>query len=628
MNIIWSLIVLLAGLSWRFFCKNDTGYDIQDAHSVIQNIDLIGEFLTRSYLPKWDVYSENKESLEQIRDDFDPRLILSLYLHKLNSHGKDPKHGAFTLDFSWSFFVDPSKIVDYNNSLDFRKFKVTFENNSNFNFNHPTFPVESLHPVDEDLSEEIRSIVGLSYLLATADTPQTIIFLGSGSSLIDIPLRKAQEPTIVMKNLVLNLLTENHASYLRLKDEVIRFNLNINMQNITGKSQQDCLENGRSRMKSLTKEDFYFNELEVNSFNFHSKNVSSNNSKYFHEALITGSDEGGHYDWRFFKTLSYSSYERQSILHRLTRAWLRFSESSKIKTWLAHGSLLGWYWNGLNLPWDQDIDVQITMSSLMDLALKYNQSIVVDLDENDLNTGTSVYLIDVSSNIFNRETSDGLNTIDARFIDVSSGMYVDITALTYGDDIDTSEFSLKKMKEFNQMLDSDFVSKENSRTIDKDQLNNELQATKKSLIKNNMLLNCKDNHFYKLEELTPLVHTMFEGYSAYVPNNFKALLKREYSHGLYSTQHEGYTYRPVLDIWVPSYICKKDPIGNSCQDQNTLLEANYTKSITSKRRQEKLPKFSPSDDWFLPVPPIRIDLWIIDRSNQIMDILRYSNMYK
>jgi len=66
-------------------------------------------------------------------------------------------------------------------------------------------------------------------------------------------------------------------------------------------------------------------------------------TKYFHEP--GGDDLLGHYDQRYFKgVVSYD--ERTDTLHHMIRAYLNTFRELGIETWIAHGTLLGWWWNG------------------------------------------------------------------------------------------------------------------------------------------------------------------------------------------------------------------------------------------------------------------------------------------
>lgn len=70
-------------------------------------------------------------------------------------------------------------------------------------------------------------------------------------------------------------------------------------------------------------------------------------TKYFSEP--GESDTLHHYDSRFFHGV-VADEERQSSLLALIRAYLLLFDKLNLQTWLAHGSLLGWYWNGAILP--------------------------------------------------------------------------------------------------------------------------------------------------------------------------------------------------------------------------------------------------------------------------------------
>lgn len=71
--------------------------------------------------------------------------------------------------------------------------------------------------------------------------------------------------------------------------------------------------------------------------------VHVRNTKYFHEP---GNDHLlGHYDQRYFKSI-VSYEERTDTLHHMIRAYLCTFRELGIETWVAHGTLLGWWWNG------------------------------------------------------------------------------------------------------------------------------------------------------------------------------------------------------------------------------------------------------------------------------------------
>lgn len=115
-----------------------------------------------------------------------------------------------------------------------------------------------------------------------------------------------------------------------------------------------------------------------------------------------------------------------------------------------HGTLLGWWWNrkvvnhvtritssysssDINspqiLPWDSDNDVQVTESSIHFLASYYNMT-VFRYKTKRIPEGRD-YLLEVNPHYVVREQVDKSNVIDARWIDMSSGLFIDITTARY-----------------------------------------------------------------------------------------------------------------------------------------------------------------------------------------------------
>ena len=53
----------------------------------------------------------------------------------------------------------------------------------------------------------------------------------------------------------------------------------------------------------------------------------------------------GHYDRRYFKGIVSDAERNETQLH-MVRAYLAFFREKGLDTWIAHGTLLGWWWNG------------------------------------------------------------------------------------------------------------------------------------------------------------------------------------------------------------------------------------------------------------------------------------------
>ncbi|KAI9203401.1 LicD family-domain-containing protein [Polychytrium aggregatum] len=207
--------------------------------------------------------------------------------------------------------------------------------------------------------------------------------------------------------------------------------------------------------------------------------------KYFHEAPFKL-----HVDARFDTTktsnmvrivnIQEESTYRLERLRALFKAWTEFTSKHGIEAWIAHGTLLGWYWGKKIQTFDDDIDVQMRLEEFVKL-IPFNKTMISD-----------TALLDINPHFVNRTiVKDCLNMIDARVIDTASGYFIDITA----------------------------VIPENITTWD-------------GFGHGNTTLTwiCKSPWRFKDEHIFPLVHVELDGCSTFRPYNTEALLEQEYRH--------------------------------------------------------------------------------------------------
>ncbi|KAM7195081.1 LicD family domain containing protein [Naviculisporaceae sp. PSN 640] len=220
--------------------------------------------------------------------------------------------------------------------------------------------------------------------------------------------------------------------------------------------------------------------------------------KYFHEAGFNP-----HYDGRFAQVeLGYQ--EQKQALRNLVESFLSTFRDIGVETWLAHGSLLGWWWNKRILPWDSDIDVQVTESGIWFFAAYYNMSVFYY--QTPRNPEGRKYMLEVNPHFDNRDQTDTMNKIDARWIDMKSGLFIDITAARYNLSHPGGEG----------------------------------------------MMSCKDGHEFHDTAIFPLRETTFEGVAAKIPYKYQQLLVEEYGkQALTRTHFNRHVFKEDTREWIP-----------------------------------------------------------------------------
>ena len=196
------------------------------------------------------------------------------------------------------------------------------------------------------------------------------------------------------------------------------------------------------------------------------------------------------------------------------------------------------------LPWDLDIDVQLSLRSLEYLATHHNHT-VYDYTSSQIakvNPPLSVptnhvecsYLIDINPAYASRAHGDGDNVIDGRFIDMRNGLYIDLTAVS----------EIQPSRHPDLWMD-------------------------------------KNEHRYKTRDLYPLRETLFEGVPTKVPYAYVRILSEEYQEkALVVTEYEGHRWNYSSMLWT-----KKTP-QDMKQDRLDMAEAQRQK-LAEKEKKKK-----------------------------------------
>lgn len=333
--------------------------------------------------------------------------------------------------------------------------------------------------------------------------------------------------------------------------------------------------------------------------------------KYFDEPNIMNvMNSGRHYDKRFFNgELTTDLFKLQSRLNSLIRNFQKFTKANNLISWLSHGTLYGYIYNGEMFPWDNDFDIQMPIRHLHLLAQYFNQSLILE----DPTEGNGRFLLDVGSIITKRINGNGKNNIDARFIDIDSGLYIDITGLSvssaYLSDKFTEFYNENKLSVDNNTIhkDPNLISNLASlplkeykdvmghtdmhSTNDKISIDSLIIQEANTLLKSNSpdkdlppearynvhyqlkLYNCRNNHFVHFNMVSPLINTYFHGISSFVPNQYVTILKNEYKvpSGFTFTRFFVQAFIPEFRSWITtSFLRNVINKNNQNQEMSSL----------------------------------------------------------
>lgn len=163
--------------------------------------------------------------------------------------------------------------------------------------------------------------------------------------------------------------------------------------------------------------------------------------------------------------------------------------------------MMVWSRDWLTVAQDWDLDAQVTNTTLATLAQKHNHT-YWDFRSHELNI-TRQYLLDINPWFWERVRGDGANIIDGRFIDLSNGLFLDITGLAAND------------------------------------------------VNNTNVVECKNEHRYNLSDIFPLRKSTFEGASAKVPYAYAQVLADEYtSQALTQNRFHNHTFDTSRGEWL------------------------------------------------------------------------------
>lgn len=221
-----------------------------------------------------------------------------------------------------------------------------------------------------------------------------------------------------------------------------------------------------------------------------------------------------HYNFPWIKQI-IAHEERIQVVHHLIRSWFKYAEHAQIISWFNYGNLIGWYFNAQNLPWDNDVDVQVSIKDIDKIGRYHNNTLVVE----DPKNGDHVFWIQTNPYYLQQNNAQ---FIDARYIDIKAGIYIDISALW----------------ETKTPLPQNFKPKEGQ-----------------------IAIHCKHYNWFSFSDIFPLRRTIYEGAQAYMPHGIEPILRRYYGDKAIDNWNIfDHNWQPDIGLWVANQVCEKDMV--------------------------------------------------------------------
>ncbi|CCD22559.1 Mnn14p NDAI_0A04020 [Naumovozyma dairenensis CBS 421] len=514
--------------------------------------------------------------------------------------------------------------------------------NGNERFNLP-YIITGLY---DKLRPEVYELHARNHMLNSLRHPLSLTIMNKDKTSYRVDLDRDRKANIIQSN----LLSEFIESKQTLGNKQLFFDHTFIFEDFISKPivkklevkiegiDKDIYDNDFIHLKQT---DFEFDpfdkikklETNIENLNSHEKNyleslkysINTNpalSPKHFDEAknVQQVNGMGFHRDKRFYNgALIDHEQEYMQRLNSLIRNFQKFIKANGLISWLSHGTLFGYLYNGQAFPWDNDFDLQMPIRHLHYLSEHFNQSLILE----DPREGNGKFLLDVGSSLTIRTKGNGENNIDARFIDVDSGIYIDITGLSVSSEkVQDNMAPYIDIEKFNEVVlqnktkfDSTFLEEEGEglaslsitelqsyinehedefdgtikykigelikgeterKTNSKFFVNNLSRKERYFLNRQFQLYNCKNRHFSTLEMLSPLITTSFHGVDALIPHKFITSLRTEYKlpEKFGFTTFQGNVYLPELRYWFKFPILKKAANINKIFDSLNSLTSS------------------------------------------------------
>lgn len=328
---------------------------------------------------------------------------------------------------------------------DFNSSRDSLQNVDNF-----LFPLRQFR-LNHNVRGEVYGLQSTSHLIDSRSNPLGIIMLSLNSnheSRFKFYSVRQEDKIEMGRNFVtLGLVSKLRSNITLQQDELLNKWNKVPFESLNASSYQEDHLIDRSlfqfnivdRIKELEEAEAsgFLNHVQMNylsSLRFYNLQHYTQTKKHFQEptGIIQFNGRGFHYDAFFFHSPKFelNPQLKQASIHGLLHTLITLVNAYGLHGWIAHGNLLAWSFNGINFPWDDDVDYQMPIQDLHTLAEFCNQTLVLQ----DPHYGNGRYWLDFG-NLVGRNKGNGKNNIDARLIDVDSGLFIDITGMSFNSEV-------------------------------------------------------------------------------------------------------------------------------------------------------------------------------------------------
>lgn len=296
------------------------------------------------------------------------------------------------------------------------------------------------------------------------------------------------------------------------------------------------------------------------------------------------------YAYPFYQR-SLTDGERQSIAQHMIQTWFQFAQANGLKSWLGDSTLLGWSYNGIDLPWSLNIDIHMPIRQLDRLGRDFNKTLLIE----NPRFGNGKYYLEVSPTYVKQAIKS--DSIEARLVDIHSGYSIEIKSLMFHSDIQPPKNFWKHLVNSDEKYEA-------------------------------VATHTKDWEWQNLRDTIPIRHTYFEGTSVYIPHNVTRYLSNIYKDKFINATYIGdYNYQRDLRLWVPNDVCNGSPknfrfinkddysqlsLKGACNKESLKDEYQITEKLTTRHRElnsniDKANDYDPNQLKDLPI--MRKDVW-------------------